>query len=151
MRLIIPSMKFYLEPFWTQQDHTLPYLTLWSKEDMWCDWCVWLHSAEIQQRHQDYDRHIYRNRSQWKYDFAPVMWWGGVRMRGVNNLQETLWGRFAASGQLFVCACCFLRNRPRTAGWERSGKVQWRKQSWAAGTSSCAPARQKHKGGVDWH
>lgn len=74
---------------------------------------------------------------------TPVMWcMKGKPLKGFNNLQETLWERSAASGQPFVFACCFLHNPCRTAGWERSGKAQWRTQSWAAGTDFCAPERQ---------
>lgn len=143
MSIITPSMKLNLEPFWTQWDHTLPHLTLWTKEGMWCDWCVWLHSAEIQKRHQDCNRHLQEQKSEEIWLDTTVMWCIKKKpLKGFNNLQETLWERSAASGQLFVFACCFLHNPCRTAGWERSGKVQWRMQSWAAGTDFCAPERQ---------
>lgn len=136
-------MKLNLEPFWTQWDHTLPHLTLWTKEGMWCDWCVWLHSAEIQKRHQDCNRHLQEQKSEEIWLDTTVMWCIKKKpLKGFNNLQETLWERSAASGQLFVFACCFLHNPCRTAGWERSGKVQWRMQSWAAGTDFCVPERQ---------
>lgn len=42
-----------------QRDNTLPYLTLRAKEGMWGDCCIWLHSAQVQERHQDCSRHIY--------------------------------------------------------------------------------------------
>lgn len=44
-----------------QRDNTLPYLTLRAKEGMWGDCCIWLHSAQIQERHQDCSKHIYIN------------------------------------------------------------------------------------------
>lgn len=41
-----------------QRDNTIPYLTFRAKEGMWGDCCIWLHSAQVQERHQDCSRHI---------------------------------------------------------------------------------------------
>lgn len=43
-----------------QSDQRLPNLAFWTKEGVCGDSGVWLHRAQIQQRHQDCIRHIYR-------------------------------------------------------------------------------------------
>lgn len=140
----------------TQQ--RLPNLAFWTKEGVCGDAGVWLHRAQIQQRHQDWIRHIYksvrRSISNWmmrqrgqKYRRRWLMGNHSASSRHSwtpdTHLQGTLSACSAASGQLCVCACSFLHDLHPPAGSDRNGKVQRRRRSLAAGTDFCSPATQK--------
>lgn len=118
MRSIIPSMKFNLEPFWTQWAHTLPDLTLWSKEGMWCDRWVWLHSAQLQQWHQDYSRQCRGQRSgdcntSWEGGQVVVLGGGGVDSPPGNIMRAlcSIWSAF--------CLCLLLSSQSASYCWLR--------------------------------
>lgn len=68
-----------------QREQRLPNLVFWTKVVMWGDSGVWLHRAQIQQRHQDCIRHIYQLVRLNTYNW--IMW----TTNGLKNMGRGDW------------------------------------------------------------
>lgn len=128
---------------WTVSSYITPFDSLDQRRHVMWLMCLAAQCRDPEGASRLQQAHLQKQKSEEIWPDTIVMWCIKRKpLKGFSNLQGTLWEHSAASGQLFVFACCFLHNPRRTAGWERNGKAQRRTQSWAAGTDFCAPERQ---------
>lgn len=98
---------------------------------MWGDCCIWLHSTQVQQRHQHCRKHIHRNTIRWTHAFHRTFFGVKQRIRGSGSFtsrehDESILQHPVSFASLFVTIFriqIFLLTEVEMAKWSGERKV----------------------------